>query len=84
MLVIANSDFLAPTRFSDINRDFLASGMNWLMGREQLSGTGPRTLGTYKLPLLDSQVAFINRINLFFLPAFALAIAALVWSSRRA
>lgn len=84
MVVIANSDFLAPNRFSDINRDFLASSMNWLMGREELSGTGPRTLGTYKLPLLDSQVSFINRVNLFFLPAFALAIGALVWSSRRA
>jgi hypothetical protein len=84
MVVIANSDFLAPNRFSDINRDFLASSMNWLMGREELAGTGPRTLGTYKLPLLDSQVSFINRVNLFFLPAFALAVGALVWSSRRA
>lgn len=83
MVVIANSDFLAPKYFSDINKDFLASSLNWLIGREQLSGTGPRTLGTYKLPLLDSQLSFINRINLFFLPAFALAIGALVWSSRR-
>ncbi|TAE73303.1 MAG: hypothetical protein EAZ65_00790 [Verrucomicrobia bacterium] len=84
MLVIANSDFLAPSHFSDINRDFLASGMNWLMGREELAGSGPRSLGVYKLPLLDSQVSFINRINLFFLPAFALLIAAIIWSSRRA
>jgi hypothetical protein len=84
MVVIANSDFLAPKYFSDINKDFLASSLNWLIGREQLAGTGPRTLGTYKLPLLDSQLSFINRVNLFFLPAFALAIGALVWSSRRA
>jgi hypothetical protein len=84
MVVIANSDFLAPKYFSDINKDFLASSLNWLIGREDLTGAGPRTLGTYKLPLLDSQLSFINRINLFFLPAFALAIGALVWSSRRA
>ena len=84
MVVIANSDFLAPKYFSDINKDFLASSLNWLIGREDLTGSGPRTLGTYKLPLLDSQLSFINRINLFFLPAFALAIGALVWSSRRA
>jgi hypothetical protein len=84
MVVIANSDFLAPRYFSDINKDFLSSSLNWLIGREQLAGAGPRTLGTYKLPLLDSQLSFINRINLFFLPAFALAIGALVWSSRRA
>jgi len=84
MIVIANSDFLEPKSFSDINKDFLASSLNWLIGREELSGTGPRTLGTYKLPLLDSQLSFINRVNLFFLPAFAIAIGALIWSSRRA
>jgi hypothetical protein len=37
----------------------------------------------YKLPLLDAQVSFINRVNLFFLPAFILVIGASVWSSRR-
>ena len=84
MVVVANSDFLAPKYFSDINRDFLASSVNWLIGREELTGSGPRTLGSYKLPLLDSQVSFINRVNLFFLPAFGALIASLVWSSRRA
>jgi hypothetical protein len=84
MVVIANSDFLAPNYFSDINKDFLASSINWIIGREELTGAGPRTLGTYKLPLLDSQLSFINRVNLFFLPAFILAIGAIVWSSRRA
>jgi hypothetical protein len=84
MVVISNSDFLSPKYISDINKDFLASTMNWLVGREELTGAGPRTLGTYKLPLLDSQVSFINRVNLFFLPAIALVLALLVWSSRRA
>jgi hypothetical protein len=28
-------------------------------------------------------VGFINRVNLFFLPAFLLIIGAFVWSSRR-
>ncbi len=84
MTVAANSDFLAPKYLSDINRNFATSSMNWLMGREELTGEGPLTLGTYKLPLLDSEVSFINRVNLFFLPAFALMIGAIVWSSRRA
>ncbi len=84
MVVVANSDFLAPRYLTDLNRNFLASAANWLIGREELAGFGPRTLGTYKLPLLDSQVSFINRVNLVFLPAFALLIGAIVWSSRRA
>ena len=84
MVVVSNSDFLAPKYFSDINKDFLASSVNWLIGREELTGSGPRTLGSYKLPLLDSQISFINRVNWIFLPAFGLTIAGLVWSSRRA
>ena len=83
MVVIANTDFLDPLYQSAENLDFLASSANWLVGREALAGIGPRSLGTYKLPLLDAQVSFINRVNLFFLPAFFALIGALVWSSRR-
>ena len=83
MVVIANPDFLDPLYQSAEHLDFLASSANWLVGREALAGIGPRSLGTYKLPLLDAQVSFINRVNLFFLPAFFALIGALVWSSRR-
>jgi hypothetical protein len=58
--------------------------VNWLMDRQALAGIGPRSLGTYKLPILDAQVSFINRVNLFFLPALLLLTGAFIWSSRRA
>jgi hypothetical protein len=83
MVVISNTDFLAPQHRRAENIDFLASSVNWLVGRESLAGIGPRSLGTYKLPILDAQVSFINRVNLFFLPAAFLLIGAFVWSSRR-
>lgn len=83
MIVISNVDFLDPKHHRAENLDFLASSVNWLVGRETLTGIGPRSLGTYKLPLLDAQVSFINRINLFFIPAFLIVIGAFVWSSRR-
>jgi hypothetical protein len=83
MVVLSGIDFLDPRHHRAENLDFLASAANWLVGREQLAGIGPRSLGTYKLPLLDAQVSFINRVNLFFLPAFLLAIGGFVWSSRR-
>jgi hypothetical protein len=83
MLVMSGIDFLDPAQQRAENRDFLASAANWLVGREQLAGIGPRALHTYKLPLLDAQVSFINRVNLFFLPAFFLIIGGFVWSSRR-
>lgn len=84
MLVMANTDFLDPDRQRAENMDFLASSVNWMINRESLAGIGPRSLGTYKLPILDAQVSFINRVNLFFLPAFLVLIGAFVWSSRRA
>jgi hypothetical protein len=83
LVAISNTDFLSPKYQSAENLDFLASAVNWLIGRESLAGIGPRPLGTYKLPLLDAQVSFINRVNLFFLPALLVIIGGFVWSSRR-
>jgi len=83
LIVISNTDFLEPKNHRAENLDFLASSVNWLVGRESLAGIGPRSLGTYKLPILDAQVSFINRVNLFFLPSFLILIGAFVWSSRR-
>ena len=83
MVVMSNTDFLDPKYQRGENLDFLASSANWLVGRASLAGIGPRSLGTYKLPLLDAQVSFINRVNLFFLPALLGVIGAFVWSSRR-
>jgi hypothetical protein len=83
LVVVSNTDFLDPRYHLAENLDFLASSVNWLVGREQLAGIGPRSLDKYKLPLLDAQVSFINRVNLFFLPVFLLIIGASVWSSRR-
>ncbi len=82
MVVIANTDFLEPDRQRAENIDFLSSSANWLVHRESLTGLSPRTIGTYKLPLLDAQVSFINRLNLFFAPAAFLLIGGLIFSSR--
>lgn len=84
MVVISNTDFLEPDRQRAENIDFLSSAANWLVHRENLTGLSPRTIGTYKLPLLDAQVSFLNRLNLIFAPATFLLIGGLIFSSRRA
>ena len=83
MIIVSNTDFLKPENQRAENIDFLASSVNWLVGRDALAGIGPRSLGTYKMPILEAQVSFINRVNLFFIPAFIAIIGGLVWSSRR-
>jgi hypothetical protein len=84
MVVISNASFLEPNSLRNENIDFFNATANWLVGREEMSGTGPRTVGTYKLPLLTTQASFINRVNLFFLPAAVLLIGLFVWNARRA
>lgn len=83
MVVISNTEFLQPDNLLAENIDFLASSVNWLIGRESLAGIGPRPIGIYRLPILDAQVSFINKVNLFFLPLGLLLVGAFVWSSRR-
>jgi hypothetical protein len=83
MILISNTDFLESNRQRAENMDFLASASNWLVMRESLVGSLPRSFGTYKLPLLQAQVSFINRLNLIFAPLAFLLIGGLVYSSRR-
>ena len=83
MVLIANTDFLQSNRQRAENMDFLAASSNWLVMRESLVGILPRTIGTYKLPLLQAQVTFINRLNIIFAPLAFLLIGGLVYSSRR-
>lgn len=83
MVLITNTDFLDSNHQRAENMDFLASASNWLLMRESLVGSLPRSFGTYKLPLLQAQVSFINRLNLIFAPMAFLLIGGLVYSSRR-
>ncbi|MFN7460165.1 MAG: Gldg family protein [Akkermansiaceae bacterium] len=83
MVLISNTDFLQSNRQRAENMDFLAASSNWLVMRESLIGMLPRTIGTWKLPLLQAQVSFINRLNLIFAPLAFLLIGGLVYSSRR-
>ncbi len=83
MIVLSNSAFLVPDNARKANLDFFASCANWLVGREELAGESPRNLRLYRLPLLDPQISYINRVNLLILPALMLLIGGMVWSSRR-
>lgn len=83
MVLVSNTDFLETNRQRAENMDFLAASSNWLVMRESLVGILPRPIGTYKLPLFEAQVSFLNRLNLIFAPLAFLLIGGLVYSSRR-
>ncbi|MCH7225191.1 hypothetical protein [Haloferula sp. A504] len=84
MIVLGNSAFMRPDNVRKANLDLLASCSNWLVGREALAGESARNIPRYRLPLLEPQITYINRLNLVILPALLLLIGASVWSARRA
>lgn len=84
MVVIANTDFLKTKKTRPEQADFVKSSFNWLIGREDLIGIGPKKLHRHKITILDAHNTFISRAVLIFLPAAAILLALLVWNVRRA
>ena len=84
MIVISNSHFLHTERIREEQVDFIKNSVNWLIGREELIGVGPRGLRTYKLNLVGPEVSFLNNLCLIFIPGALLLLGGLVWSNRRA
>lgn len=83
MVVINNTDFLDPELLREENIDFIRSATQWLIGREEMMGVGPKNITTRRISLLPSQTNFINRVTLFFMPILTLVIGAFVWNTRR-
>lgn len=84
MVIIGNTDFLSEKNTRPEQADFVKSSINWLIGREDLIGIGPRKLHRHKITLLDSHNTFINQILLIFLPAAMILTSLIVWNVRRA
>ncbi|MDG1357009.1 MAG: Gldg family protein [Akkermansiaceae bacterium] len=84
MVVIGNTDFLADRKTRPEQADFIQSSINWLIGREQLIGIGPKKLYRHKMTILPAHNAFITKLVLIFIPAAAILLALIVWNTRRA
>ena len=84
MVVIGNTDFLSQNKTRPEQADFVKSSVNWLIGRDELIGIGPKKLFRHKLTILSAHNTFISRLILIFLPAGAILAALIVWNIRRA
>lgn len=83
MVVVYNSAFLHPDNIHKEQLDFLRNSTNWMIGREDLIGIGPKQARNYKLNLVPAQISFVNRLNLLILPLAFLLIGAFIWNARR-
>ena len=84
MVIIGNTDFLTTKKTRPEQADFVKSSVNWLIGREDLIGIGPRKLYRHKITILDAHNTFISQLVLIFLPALSILTALIVWNMRRA
>ncbi len=84
IVTIANTDFLKADRLREEQLDFVNSSINWLVGRSELIGVGPRALLAYKLNLTEDHTSKLDRITLFFMPALAFIMGLIIWRIRRA
>jgi len=83
LVVIGNTDFLKAGLLREEQLDFVNSVVNWLIGREELIGVGPRQITAYKLNLVEEQTGTFERIILFIMPLIAAFFAFLTWRLRR-
>ncbi|MBK1791083.1 Gldg family protein [Persicirhabdus sediminis] len=84
MVVVSNSGFMEPNSMRAEQEDFLNASSNWLIGREELIGIGPRKVVRHKLTLPDKERSLVNKICLIGMPLAALLAALVVWNTRRA
>lgn len=83
MIVIANTDYLKPSNMREELTHFTNSSINWLVGRENLIGIGPKPVTNQKVTIQSAHKSFIDKTVLIFLPVFSLLIALVLWNSRR-
>ena len=84
LVVAGESIFLANQAIeAEANRDFASLAVNWLLGREQLLGIGPRRLQSYRVSLTVAQRNQLRWILLGAMPGSVLFLGLLVWVRRR-
>ncbi len=83
MIVLSTATFLKPETIRNEQIDFIKNGINWLVGRPELVGIGPKPLQRYKLNLVPAEITQVNRLTLIFLPLAFLIVGAFVWNLRR-
>ncbi|TDU70773.1 ABC transporter family protein [Prosthecobacter fusiformis] len=84
MVVVGNASMLDKKSALAVNRDFVASSLNWIINRDRLSGTPPKLKHSYRIQLNPRQNELIFWITTIAMPGLVLGLGMLVWASRRA
>jgi hypothetical protein len=82
-IVVGNNSLVSSEVLTGENLDFLLSGINWLLDREELIGVAPKTKEFLSLNLPDQVVTNIFYICMLIIPGAALLMGIATWVARR-
>jgi hypothetical protein len=84
LVVVGNATLLDKETRQEVNQDFLASSLNWMLRRERLMGITPKRKIQYLLRLTQQQRELLFWITAFCAPGLVLGVGLSVWAARRA
>lgn len=83
LIVVGNSGLIDRKALTVPTLDFVLSGINWLLDREQLIGITPKTVRNFSLNLSDAQISSLATLTMGVIPGAAALLGFLVWLKRR-
>ncbi len=83
LIAIGNSAFIVNEAMTEADLDFLLSGVNWLLDREQLTGITPKPVRNFALSLSENQVNSITLLSMIAIPCSAALLGVIAWAKRR-
>ncbi len=83
LIVVGNAFCLHNVGLTSNVADFVSSGLNWLLDRNELVGITPKALNEFPPNLTDEQLATIMRLVVLGMPSLAAVLGFAVWAARR-
>lgn len=84
MVVVGNATLLDQQTQLEVNRNFVAGALNWIINRQNLAGIPPKQKRSYRVQLTERQHELLFWIATIALPGCVLGLGMIVWASRRA
>ena len=83
LIVVGNASFIANSVLTEADLDFVLSGVNWLLAREELIGIAPKPVRNLALSLTQTQISSIAFWVMIAIPACPIFFGIMVWLKRR-
>lgn len=83
LIATGNASFLGNEVITEADMDFVLSGVNWLLAREELIGIAPKPVRNLALSMTQAQISSIAFWVMIAIPAIPVLFGIMVWLKRR-